>query len=82
MKVDPKYFRPAEVDLLLGDPAKARATLGWKPKVSFQRSRAADGGCGHGDRRAAGAAAGVIGRRPPDTDVHVYVYDYEPPGRQ
>jgi GDPmannose 4,6-dehydratase len=36
VKVDPKYFRPAEVDSLLGDPAKARAALGWKPKVSFR----------------------------------------------
>jgi GDPmannose 4,6-dehydratase len=29
--VDPKYFRPAEVDLLVGDPAKAKAKLGWTP---------------------------------------------------
>jgi GDPmannose 4,6-dehydratase len=36
VKVDPKYFRPAEVDLLLGDPAKAKATLGWKPRVTFR----------------------------------------------
>jgi len=36
VKVDPKYFRPAEVDILLGDPAKARKALGWKPKVSFR----------------------------------------------
>jgi len=36
VKVDPKYFRPAEVDILLGDPTKARTVLGWKPKVSFQ----------------------------------------------
>src|SRR5688572_18378657 len=36
VKVDPKYFRPAEVDFLLGDPAKARAALGWKPKVAFR----------------------------------------------
>jgi GDPmannose 4,6-dehydratase len=36
VKVDPKYFRPAEVDLLLGDPTKARTTLGWKPSVSFK----------------------------------------------
>jgi GDPmannose 4,6-dehydratase len=36
VKVDPKYFRPAEVDFLLGDPAKAKAKLGWKPKVSFR----------------------------------------------
>jgi GDPmannose 4,6-dehydratase len=34
--VDPKYFRPAEVDFLLGDPTKARTVLGWKPKVSFK----------------------------------------------
>lgn len=32
---DPKYFRPAEVDLLLGDASRARKELGWKPKVSF-----------------------------------------------
>ena len=36
VKVDPKYFRAAEVDSLLGDPAKARAALGWQPKVSFR----------------------------------------------
>jgi GDPmannose 4,6-dehydratase len=35
--VDPKYFRPAEVDLLLGDPTKARTVLGWKPKVNFKQ---------------------------------------------
>jgi len=33
---DPKLFRPAEVDYLLGDPQKARARLGWQPKVSFE----------------------------------------------
>jgi GDPmannose 4,6-dehydratase len=33
--VDPKYFRPAEVDNLLGDPTKARQKLGWTPKTSF-----------------------------------------------
>jgi GDPmannose 4,6-dehydratase len=33
--VDPKYFRPAEVDLLLGDPNKARQVLGWRPRVTF-----------------------------------------------
>ena len=36
VRVDPKYFRPAEVDLLLGDPSKARRLLGWQPKVSFR----------------------------------------------
>ena len=36
VKVDPRYFRPAEVDLLLGDPSKAKAKLGWEPKVTFE----------------------------------------------
>ncbi len=35
VEVDPRYFRPAEVDLLLGDAAKARKVLGWKPRVNF-----------------------------------------------
>jgi GDPmannose 4,6-dehydratase len=35
--VDPQYFRPTEVDVLLGDPTKARTVLGWKPKVSFEK---------------------------------------------
>jgi GDPmannose 4,6-dehydratase len=34
--VDPKYFRPTEVDLLLGDPTKANTQLGWKPKHNLQ----------------------------------------------
>jgi len=33
--IDPRYFRPAEVDSLLGDAAKARRKLGWKPRVRF-----------------------------------------------
>jgi GDPmannose 4,6-dehydratase len=36
VEVDPRYFRPAEVDLLLGDPAKAERILKWKPKVTFK----------------------------------------------
>jgi GDPmannose 4,6-dehydratase len=35
VEIDPRYFRPAEVDLLLGCAEKARTRLGWKPKVSF-----------------------------------------------
>src|SRR5664279_1867150 len=35
VKVDPRYFRPTEVDILMGDPSKARAKLGWKHKVKF-----------------------------------------------
>jgi GDPmannose 4,6-dehydratase len=34
MRIDPRYFRPAEVDTLLGNPAKARARLGWEPKIT------------------------------------------------
>jgi GDPmannose 4,6-dehydratase len=33
---DPRFRRPAEVDLLIGDPAKARDRLGWKPTVNFR----------------------------------------------
>jgi len=36
VEVDPRYLRPAEVDLLLGDPSKARKVLSWQPRVSFQ----------------------------------------------
>jgi GDPmannose 4,6-dehydratase len=36
VEVDPRYFRPAEVDLLLGDATKANTKLGWTPRVSFQ----------------------------------------------
>ncbi|HEX5446428.1 MAG TPA: GDP-mannose 4,6-dehydratase [Pirellulales bacterium] len=35
--IDPKFHRPAEVDLLLSDPSKARRVLGWKPQVGFQQ---------------------------------------------
>ena len=35
--IDPRYFRPAEVDLLLGDPAKAKQRLKWAPKVGFKQ---------------------------------------------
>jgi len=36
IKIDPKYFRPAEVDILLGDPSKARRKLKWVPKTKFK----------------------------------------------
>ena len=35
VEVDPRYFRPTEVDFLLGDPSKARAKLGWRHRTSF-----------------------------------------------
>jgi len=35
VRIDPMYFRPTEVDLLIGDASKARQKLGWKPKTTF-----------------------------------------------
>ena len=37
VKIDPRYYRPTEVDLLIGDPTKAQRQLGWKPTVDFHR---------------------------------------------
>ncbi|MDX2029316.1 MAG: GDP-mannose 4,6-dehydratase [Blastocatellia bacterium] len=37
VEIDPRYFRPAEVDLLIGDAAKARTKLGWEPRVTFKQ---------------------------------------------
>jgi GDPmannose 4,6-dehydratase len=37
VRIDPTYFRPTEVDLLIGDSSKARKKLGWKPKTSFSQ---------------------------------------------
>ncbi|KUJ86164.1 GDP-mannose 4,6 dehydratase [Ruegeria marisrubri] len=36
MRIDPQYFRPAEVDTLLGDPSKAKQKLGWEPEITVQ----------------------------------------------
>ena len=36
VKVDSKYYRPTEVDLLIGDPTKAMIKLGWKPKYNLE----------------------------------------------
>ena len=35
VEIDPKYYRPTEVDILIGDYSKAKSLLGWKPKVTF-----------------------------------------------
>jgi GDPmannose 4,6-dehydratase len=35
VRIDPRYFRPTEVETLLGDPSKAKEKLGWEPKISF-----------------------------------------------
>jgi len=36
MRIDPRYFRPAEVETLLGDPSKAKKELGWEPQITAQ----------------------------------------------
>jgi GDPmannose 4,6-dehydratase len=35
VEIDPRYYRPAEVDILIGDAAKAKKKLGWRPKTTF-----------------------------------------------
>jgi GDPmannose 4,6-dehydratase len=37
IKIDPRYFRPTEVDLLLGNPAKAKTAFGWSATTSFEQ---------------------------------------------
>lgn len=37
VRIDPRFVRPAEVDLLIGDPSKAKNKLGWEPRVSFEQ---------------------------------------------
>jgi GDPmannose 4,6-dehydratase len=36
VQIDPRYFRPTEVETLLGDPSKAKAKLGWVPEITVQ----------------------------------------------
>lgn len=36
MRIDPQYFRPAEVETLLGDPSNAKTKLGWEPELTVQ----------------------------------------------
>ena len=54
VEIDPRYFRPAEVDVLLGDPTKARERLGWEPTVRFEELVQDHGRCRH--RRSRGPA--------------------------
>jgi GDPmannose 4,6-dehydratase len=37
MRINPKFYRPAEVDLLIGSPAKATDKLGWKPQTTLEQ---------------------------------------------
>jgi GDPmannose 4,6-dehydratase len=36
IEIDPRYYRPAEVETLLGDPSKAKNKLGWEPQITFE----------------------------------------------
>src|ERR1700746_257809 len=58
VRIDPAYFRPTEVDLLIGDSSKARQKLGWKPKTSFAQlvKEMVAGGRAWGGRQARGGA--------------------------
>jgi nucleoside-diphosphate-sugar epimerase len=55
VSVDPRYFRPTEVETLLGDASKAKQKLGWTPQTSFCRSGRRDGGS-----RSEGGQAGWL----------------------
>ena len=43
VEIDPRYYRPAEVELLIGDASKAKRKMGWEPKDEVQRPHRADG---------------------------------------
>jgi GDPmannose 4,6-dehydratase len=59
--IDPAFMRPAEVDLLLGDPSKARRVLRWKPEVSFERlvTMMVDGDLAYYGKQSASSASAV-----------------------
>jgi hypothetical protein len=54
--VDPRYFRPTEVETLLGDPSDAEKRLGWKPRTTFKVQRGR--GRGACNKNAAGPGGG------------------------
>ena len=66
VRVDPRYFRPTEVETLLGDASKARAKLGWRPEIGFDAARPRDGRRGPEDSRERDALVAREGfaRRP------------------
>jgi len=55
VEIDPRYYRPAEVELLIGDYSKAKRHLGWEPKTRFVDTGEADGGRGRGVAKTASA---------------------------
>jgi GDPmannose 4,6-dehydratase len=66
VEVDPRYLRPAEVDILMGDPGKAKKQLGWTPKVKFRElvTIMVDADVKALDDRLAGKVSAVEGERP------------------
>ena len=52
VRINPKFYRPAEVELLIGDPAKAKAKLGWEPTTSLEELCRDDGRGRSGQERA------------------------------
>jgi GDPmannose 4,6-dehydratase len=66
VEIDPRYYRPAEVDLMLGSSAKARRELGWRPRVSFDELVAmmVDADLELASRERALIAAGHVGGVP------------------
>ena len=66
VRIDPRYFRPAEVETLLGDPSKAREKLGWEPADHRARDVRGDGGGRPRDRRGAHALLKEHGLRAAD----------------
>jgi GDPmannose 4,6-dehydratase len=65
VEIDPRYYRPAEVDYLLGDPSKATKALGWKPRTSFKElvrlMMESDMELARREQRAGGAIDGANG---------------------
>jgi GDPmannose 4,6-dehydratase len=66
VEMDARYLRPAEVDILMGDPAKAKKQLGWRPRVKFQElvKIMVDADVKALDDRLAGKVPAVEGERP------------------
>jgi GDPmannose 4,6-dehydratase len=64
VEIDPRYFRPAEVDLLLGDSTKARKAFGWTPRTSFKElvQMMVEGDMALAEREALGISKGVSRR--------------------
>ena len=64
VKIDPKYFRPTEVELLIGDPAKAKAKLGWVPTTTVEQLAGMATGGFREDPTAAVTATAQLARLP------------------